>query len=313
MDAIWVLLLVVSCLTTTFARHPDASPGSDPRLGEREWLTLNGVGNQQGSPDVRFQPQAPHRGIYYELPPPSGSNFASRPWEPGYPGTAGDDAWEDYNYNAEEEQEPTFDRGQPEVEAAFLMPVFHQKRDDDNNAVHEDDISKTVEEPKAMARVQRPKSEQTETDSVKEIYFVAAVAGCSAAMAVGVVAAGMCWYKMRRNSKAAAEAAYPAYGVTGPSKTPDLSPTGSISSGDRKLAQSAQMYHYQHQKQQMIAMETNGGAERQSNSDVESDDDHEEEGEYTVYECPGLAPTGEMEVKNPLFDDQPTPIPGEHP
>lgn len=38
-------------------------------------------------------------------------------------------------------------------------------------------------------------------------------------------------------------------------------------------------------------------------SDVESDDDNEE-GDYTVYECPGLAPTGEMEVKNPLFLDE---------
>lgn len=28
-----------------------------------------------------------------------------------------------------------------------------------------------------------------------------------------------------------------------------------LQSGDRKLAQSAQMYHYQHQKQQMIAMQ----------------------------------------------------------
>lgn len=41
---------------------------------------------------------------------------------------------------------------------------------------------------------------------------------------------------------------YPAYGVTGPNK--DASP-----SSDRRLAQSAQMYHYQHQKQQIIAME----------------------------------------------------------
>jgi hypothetical protein len=36
--------------------------------------------------------------------------------------------------------------------------------------------------------------------------------------------------------------------VTGPGK--EVSPT---SGGDRKLAQNAQMYHYQHQKQQMIA------------------------------------------------------------
>ena len=40
-----------------------------------------------------------------------------------------------------------------------------------------------------------------------------------------------------------------AYGVTGPGK--EISPT----SGDRKLAQNAQLYHYQHQKQQMIAFD----------------------------------------------------------
>ena len=42
-------------------------------------------------------------------------------------------------------------------------------------------------------------------------------------------------------------------------------------------------------------------------SDVESDEENED-GEYTVYECPGLAPTGEMEVKNPLFQDDLTPM-----
>ncbi|XP_060126086.1 neural proliferation differentiation and control protein 1-like [Zootoca vivipara] len=34
-----------------------------------------------------------------------------------------------------------------------------------------------------------------------------------------------------------------------------------------------------------------------------SSDEENEDGDFTVYECPGLAPTGEMEVKNPLFDD----------
>lgn len=49
------------------------------------------------------------------------------------------------------------------------------------------------------------------------------------------------------------------------------------------------------------------GTERnQSASDVDSEEENEE-GDYTVYECPGLAPTGEMEVKNPLFSEQPTP------
>ncbi len=86
--------------------------------------------------------------------------------------------------------------------------------------------------------------------------------------------------------KAAADVDYPAYGVTGPSK--DVSPTG----GDRKLAQSAHMYHYQHQKQQMAALQKTtmeGDRQGSAGSDVESEDDNEE-GDYTVYECPGLAP-----------------------
>ena len=55
--------------------------------------------------------------------------------------------------------------------------------------------------------------------------------------------------RYHKSAKAASEVEYPAYGVTGPTKDRLPSP------GDRKLAQSAQMYHYQHQKQQMIAME----------------------------------------------------------
>ena len=56
-------------------------------------------------------------------------------------------------------------------------------------------------------------------------------------------------HRLQRSVKASAEAEYPAYGVTGPTRDKLCSP------GDRKLAQSAQMYHYQHQKQQMLAME----------------------------------------------------------
>lgn len=94
--------------------------------------------------------------------------------------------------------------------------------------------------------------------------------------------------------------------MTGPNKE-KLSPT---SGGDRRLAQNAQMYHYQHQKQQIIAMESKMNEDRNGSlSDAGHSDD--EEGDYTVYECPGLAPTGgDMEVKNPLFFDDPTPTPG---
>lgn len=63
-------------------------------------------------------------------------------------------------------------------------------------------------------------------------------------------------YRLHKKMKATSEVDYPAYGVTGPAQpatTKDSRSSGSP--GDRKLAQSAQMYHYQHQKQQMIASE----------------------------------------------------------
>ncbi|CAG9856640.1 unnamed protein product [Phyllotreta striolata] len=132
------------------------------------------------------------------------------------------------------------------------------------------------------------------------VYIIAIVAGISAAATVGLIAVGIGWYNLQKHVKNPSDGDYPTYGVTGPNK--DVSPTG-----DRRLAQSAQMYHYQHQKQQVIAMErAPPGEGHGSVSDAESDEENEE-GDYTVYECPGLAPTGEMEVKNPLFQDDTTP------
>ncbi|XP_058455444.1 protein cab-1 [Malaya genurostris] len=143
--------------------------------------------------------------------------------------------------------------------------------------------------------IQRP----VEMDGAVAMYIVALIGGISAAVTVGLISVGIGWYTLHKKAKAAADVDYPAYGVTGPNK--DSSPTG-----DRKLAQSAQMYHYQHQKQQIIAMENHNNLDKNgSHSDPESEDDNEE-GDYTVYECPGLAPTAEMEVKNPMFLDDTT-------
>ncbi|KAF6201993.1 hypothetical protein GE061_004389 [Apolygus lucorum] len=146
-------------------------------------------------------------------------------------------------------------------------------------------------------------AKQIDIEASKEnIILIALVAGCSTGVVAGVALLIYGFIKMQRNAKAAADVEYPAYGVTGPNK--ESTPTG-----DRRLAHSAQMYHYQLTKQQIIAMESNRGTtgeRRGSISEADSDDDNEE-GDYTVYECPGLAPTGEMEVKNPLFQDDPTP------
>ncbi|XP_061382079.1 uncharacterized protein LOC116777314 isoform X2 [Danaus plexippus] len=135
-------------------------------------------------------------------------------------------------------------------------------------------------------------------DPAESIYGVALIAAAGLAFTMAFIGLAFGWYTLSKKAKAAADVDYPAYGVTGP--TVDAS-------GDRKLAQSAHMYHYQHQKQQIIAMERNGMEQRNGSvSDPESEEENEE-GDYTVYECPGFATTGDMEVKNPLFKEDSTP------
>lgn len=68
----------------------------------------------------------------------------------------------------------------------------------------------------------------------------------------------------------------------------------------------ARMYHYQHQKQQMISSERTSSGRHTSASDLDSEEENED-GNYTVYECPGLASAHDMEIKNPLFNDDRSP------
>merc|ERR1712083_163130 len=142
-------------------------------------------------------------------------------------------------------------------------------------------------------------ADMIEDERIYDIYFTTIVGVTSGLMVFVIVGIGFLFHRARKNAKDAEDVEYPAYGVTGPGK--DISPT----SGDRKLAQNAQLYHYQHQKNQMIAFDGQADSQRRSMSDNESEDG--EEGDYTVYECPGLAPTGEMEVRNPMFEDDVTP------
>ncbi|XP_039764024.1 uncharacterized protein LOC120636554 isoform X2 [Pararge aegeria] len=137
----------------------------------------------------------------------------------------------------------------------------------------------------------------TADDPSESIYGIALIVAIGSALTVAVIGLAFGWYTLSKKAKAAADVDYPAYGVTGPNV--DIS-------GDKKLAQSAHMYHYQHQKQQIIAMERNDMDRNGSVSDPESEEENEE-GDYTVYECPGFATTGDMEVKNPLFKEGATP------
>ncbi|NWI06209.1 NPDC1 protein, partial [Tichodroma muraria] len=122
------------------------------------------------------------------------------------------------------------------------------------------------------------------------LIVVCTVAGISA-----LIVAAICWCRLQKEVRLAQKADYSAQRVASPV------PYDKISPGDKTLAQSAQMYHYQHQKQQMLSLEKH--KEEPKLPDLASSDEENEDGDFTVYECPGLAPTGEMEVRNPLFDD----------
>ncbi|XP_040897340.1 neural proliferation differentiation and control protein 1 [Toxotes jaculatrix] len=112
---------------------------------------------------------------------------------------------------------------------------------------------------------------------------------------LALIMAGACWVRLQKGVRLTQKVDSPAYGLIR-AQTFDNLP------GDKKLAHSAQMYHYQHQKQQMLSLEKHRDEPKVPDSGASTDEENED-GDFTVYECPGLAPTGEMEVKNPLFDD----------
>ncbi|XP_029366991.1 neural proliferation differentiation and control protein 1 [Echeneis naucrates] len=112
---------------------------------------------------------------------------------------------------------------------------------------------------------------------------------------LALIMAGACWVRLQRGVRLTRKVDFAAYGLIR-DQTLENFP------GDKKLAHSAQMYHYQHQKQQMLSLEKHRDELKGPDSGASTDEENDD-GDFTVYECPGLAPTGEMEVKNPLFDD----------
>ncbi|KAM6945002.1 neural proliferation differentiation and control protein 1 [Lycodopsis pacificus] len=112
---------------------------------------------------------------------------------------------------------------------------------------------------------------------------------------LALIIAGTCWVRLQKGVHLTEKGEYSAYRMM-KGRAFDSLP------GDKKLVHSAQMYHYQHQKQQMLSLEKHRDEPKVPDSGASTDEENED-GDFTVYECPGLAPTGEMEVKNPLFDD----------
>ncbi|XP_025216001.1 neural proliferation differentiation and control protein 1 isoform X5 [Theropithecus gelada] len=140
------------------------------------------------------------------------------------------------------------------------------------------------------------------------LALVLILAFCVAGVAALSVAS-LCWCRLQREIRLTQKTDYAAAKSPGSPAAPPISP------GDQRLAHSAEMYHYQHQRQQMLCLERH--KEPPKELDTASSDEENEDGDFTVYECPGLAPTGEMEVRNPLFDhaalSAPLPAPGSPP
>lgn len=137
--------------------------------------------------------------------------------------------------------------------------------------------------------------------------IVIMISVCVVAGTAAVILAAVCVVKLQRDSRLTQKVDYPAFGGATVAPVKANGP----SFGDQTLAQNAQMFHYQHQKQQMLSMGKQKPEPKAVDTDVTSDEE-DVGGDFTVYECPGLAPTGEMEVKNPLFDDMTLPYQGNH-
>uniref|UniRef100_UPI00398E737F neural proliferation differentiation and control protein 1-like n=1 Tax=Pristiophorus japonicus TaxID=55135 RepID=UPI00398E737F len=156
--------------------------------------------------------------------------------------------------------------------------------------------AQSTEEPQATARStarshRGPDKERRKEPSrlLNDVVSLSLVIICTVMGFFGLVVAGLCWYRLQKEVRLVQKMAYEG------NKKPLPQPR------DGKFAKKLQRNHYQHQKKVIQAMEEGESKARMKQMSTESEAENEN-GEYTVYECPGLAPTGEMEIHNPLFD-----------
>ncbi|XP_063794110.1 neural proliferation differentiation and control protein 1-like isoform X2 [Pseudophryne corroboree] len=127
----------------------------------------------------------------------------------------------------------------------------------------------------------RRKSEINQTMSLTLIII------CSLTALSGILVAALCWYRLQKEVRLAQEMAYKAY--KGSRQHPCQRPSAD------QMSQYIQ--HYSSQKKHFQVQESCRKPCPQLSTDSEADAE-----EFDIYECPGLAPTGEMEIHNPLFD-----------
>lgn len=157
----------------------------------------------------------------------------------------------------------------------------------------------TMEE--RLHRVRRQLPASTESANVQIIYVTLVIMMTFYITAVVVaVIVGICLCRLYQRIVEAAEM---PYWKTVNVHNGDLSSSDKFTFGpaSRKLAYSAQMYHYEQQKRRIIE-EEKAASQSAAATDIASDEESNG-GSYVIYEYPGLASTEELEVQNPLFDE----------
>ncbi|KER27571.1 hypothetical protein T265_05390 [Opisthorchis viverrini] len=91
------------------------------------------------------------------------------------------------------------------------------------------------------------------------------------------------------------------YRVTRPAKNQEESfqmnqtMNGAHTVDDSKLATSAQRYHFEYQKRQMLSRTLSGDGDPSKSPDLKDD------AKDTIYAYPGLGPTTPLELENPIY------------
>jgi len=133
------------------------------------------------------------------------------------------------------------------------------------------------------------------------MIFIGIVGVCAVVAMMGTVVAGVAYYKLHKQH-IAVQRGQQDYSTR---ERRHISAHGldkrATRTGDAKNAYSAQLHHYQQTKSEIIRIQQAEAQAHDHESD-ESDAEDNEEPDYSVYECPGLAPTGDIEVANPMFD-----------
>jgi len=130
------------------------------------------------------------------------------------------------------------------------------------------------------------------------LLFLAVVTVCVVAAVVGVVGGGIYWHGLQKQRAAAEAAEYPHYAPTGPLARGKVRQRGAAPMGDKANAYNAQLHHYQQTKAKIISGD---GVMPHRAPEAEESDEEEDVNNFSVYECPGLAPTGDIEVNNPNY------------